>query len=70
MRKVYTVKGSQDGIIGVYSSKIKATDRAIAYVRGSWAPTIDWETSTPSRIESKDSYDIYADIEFFYLNAK
>jgi len=32
MQKVYIVKGSEDGIIGVFSSKSKARQRANNYV--------------------------------------
>lgn len=33
MKKVYIVTGSEDGIIGVFSSKSKARQRAISYVQ-------------------------------------
>lgn len=32
MKKVYIVTGSEDGIVGVFSSKSKARQRAINYV--------------------------------------
>jgi len=34
MKKVYIVTGSEDGIIGVFSSKNKARQRATNYVLG------------------------------------
>lgn len=33
MKKVYIVNGSEDGIVGVFSSKSKARQRAISYVQ-------------------------------------
>jgi len=33
MKKVYIVTGSEDGIVGVFSSKSKARQRAISYVQ-------------------------------------
>lgn len=31
-RSVYLVKGSEDGVIAVYSSRVKAVERAVQYV--------------------------------------
>jgi hypothetical protein len=73
-KKVYTVKGSEDGILGVYTSVIKAWRRAKEYCLVNYKeedlPTLD-ETKAIFRdhdwMDMGDGFGM-AEIEAHYLN--
>jgi len=62
-KKVYTVFGSEDGILGVYSSKVKAFKRAEVYIRNGGGVPVrsSW------RVEEKEG-STYANIEDHFIN--
>ena len=66
---VYLVRGSEDGVLGIYTSKRKAFDAAIEYSNN---PTITYPEfleacKTQYNIDCGDGYG-YGTVEKFYLN--
>jgi len=65
-RKVYTVRGSEDGVIGVFSTKAKAMARAIQYAKADRYEFDALVIDTDSKyINTVASPDVYADVEEF-----
>jgi hypothetical protein len=71
MAKVYMVRGSEDGNIGVYSSRKKATERAVQYVQRSFEGSVkvsversEWMTHVyPVDADGETSYRVSAEVE-------
>mgnify|MGYP001555605920 CR=1 FL=1 len=68
-KKVYAVHGSEDGTIGVYSSKKRAIEAAINYVSQNGKIEVDVDKGEfVSYVETKDAWDrTNATVETFYL---
>ncbi len=77
MKKIYLVRGSEDGNLGVYSTMKLAYEEAVKYIKGGedHTPSIsysrvtklfkEYRTVTIERIETNFGS---VDIECFYLN--
>jgi hypothetical protein len=74
MKKVFVVRGSHDGNIGVYGNVKGAYERCLEYlseteVKTSYSQALKGCKSWGCTIET-DQYDMSCSIETFYLNAK
>lgn len=71
MKKVYIVKGSEDGNLGVYSTFKKAYERAKEYVSSQGTIKQSYQTALKDsfRLHAIESPDFAtASIEQFYIN--
>lgn len=62
---VYLVNGSEDGLLGIFSSKKKAMARAIEYIMASGASGYNVDTKSSDYITWVESND-----EYSYANAE
>lgn len=72
MKRVFVVRGSHDGNLGVYGNVKGAYDRCLEYLRGyevktSYSQALKGCKSWGCTIES-NNYDMDCVIEVFYLN--
>ena len=70
-QKVYTVKGSEDGLLGVMSNMTKAYERACQYFSDCNEPiTIDDKKATQKRFNETFKKNYYVSLECDWLSVE